>query len=613
MEDSSTWNNNSSANTRTTNNVLYGISAFYANHTQGVTDGSRTGRASVKVQGSNHTIEKCEIAFNSAAGLEVRGNNHLIQNNYIHDFDFLASYDGPLVIRGIKNNIVKNNTVFNGGRDAIQYGGDANEIAFNDVYRSNRLADDCALFYTVGPRDEVTEIHHNWFHDTDSPGTKYKAAGIYLDNDASKYLVHHNVVWNTEWTNIQINWNGTDINVYNNTLWNGEKVMGAWHKDGTQFTNVNVWNNLGSDANWEPQSDKQNNLVVTADVFVNADNGDFNLKNGSSPIDQGREISGITDGFLGTKPDIGAYENGGDNWTAGIDWNPLYSPTGNGCYGLPGEDCIPFDPNDDDNDGVDNANDLCPNTPLGTTVNVDGCEVFTLAADNFRVKGIGESCRASNDGVISITSKETSLQFTAKITETGTEKDFTSETEFADLLAGNYKVCITTTADANYEQCFFVTIVEPEDLAVASKISNSKNQVTLNLQGGSTYSINLNGDITYTKQSQITLNLAKGLNSLSVKADKDCQGQYEEMIQVFEDITIFPNAVKDQFTIAFIDEVKSLVDIQVVSATGKVVIRKTQPVSNQRIVVNAEHLSAGMYFVTIKGQNINTQSKLIKQ
>lgn len=612
MEDSSTWHS-SNGNTRTTNNTLYGISVFYGNHTQGIFDGVHTGKAAIKVQGSNNVVEKCEVAFNAASGIDARGNNLLIKNNYIHDCDFLAVYDGPLIIRGINNTLVEKNTIFNGGRDAIQYNGESNEIAYNDVSKSNRLADDCALFYTVGPRETVTEIHHNWFHDTDSPGTKFKAAGIYLDNSASKYLVHHNVVWNTEWTNIQINWDGADIEIYNNTLWKGSEVMGAWHKDGTQFTNVKVWNNLSDDANWEPQSDKQNNMVVTANEFVDEANGDFNLKNDASPIDQGREISGITDGFNGAKPDVGAYENGGDNWTAGIDWLPLYGPTGQGCYGLPGEDCIPFDPNDDDNDGVDNADDLCPNTPLGTIVDVTGCEVFVLAVDNFRVKGIGESCRASNDGSISIVSVETTLQFKAKIVGTSSENNFTTSTEFTGLSAGDYTICITTTADVNYEQCFSVIIVEPEDLSVSSKVDNSKNQVTLNLSGGSNYSINLNGKITNTSQGEITLNLSKGLNSLSVKTDKDCQGQYEETINAFDDIAIFPNAVKDYFTIAFSNKVESLVAYQVVSSTGKVIINKTQFVNNQKIQVNSEHLSTGMYFVKVIGQNINSQAKIIKQ
>lgn len=612
MEDSSTWQANN-GNTRTTNNVLYGVSVFYGNHTQGIFDGVHTGKAAIKVQGSNNVIEKCEVAFNAATGIEARGNNLLIKNNYIHDCDFLAVYDGPLIIRGINNTLVEKNTVFNGGRDAIQYNGETNEIAYNNVYKSNRLADDCALFYTVGPRETVTEIHHNWFHDTDSPGVKYKAAGIYLDNSASKYLVHHNVVWNTEWTNIQINWDGEDINIYNNTLWKGSAVMGAWHKEGTQFTNVNVWNNLSDSNEWEPQSDKQNNMVVTADVFVNEADRDFRLKAGASPINQGRQIAGITDGFVGANPDVGAYENGGTDWTPGIDWIPLYGPTGQGCYGLPGEKCVVFDPNDDDNDGVDNADDLCPDTPLGTTVNTDGCEVFKLSANNFRVKVIGESCRASDDGAISITSIETTIPFKGKITQTGTEKDFTSDVMFTDLAAGDYTVCITTTENADYEQCFNITIEEPEDLSVTSKISNGKDEVTLNLTGGSNYSIELNNEIIETTKSQITLQLTKGINTIAVKADKDCQGKYFETISVFDEVTLYPNSVRDSFTIAFPNKVESLVDVKVVSATGKVVINKTEEVRNQSIHVNTQGLSAGIYFVKINAQNINSNTKIVKQ
>ncbi len=34
-------------------------------------------------------------------------------------------------------------------------------------------------------------------------------------------------------------------------------------------------------------------------------------------------------------------------------------------------------PSDDDNDGVMNEHDLCPNTPTGTNVDVNGCAVVT--------------------------------------------------------------------------------------------------------------------------------------------------------------------------------------------------------------------------------------------
>ncbi len=271
------------------------------------------------------------------------------------------------------------------------------------------------------------------------------------------------------------------------------------------------------------------------------------------------------------------------------------------------------DPNDDDNDGVDNVHDLCPGTALGSRVNTNGCEIFTISADNFKIRTKGESCKASNDGTITITSEEATLQFNAEIQETNDVTDFTTEATFTDLVAGDYTVCITTTADANYEQCFNATVLEPEDLSVTSKVNSSKNQVTLNLRGGSNYSIELNGETTETTENEVVLLLQNGLNSLMVKADKDCQGKYEELIGVFNDVTIFPNAVKEEFTIWFANKTDSKVNLQVISAIGRIIINKTEEVTNQSIEVNAQHLRAGMYFVKVKGENIQSQSKIIKK
>jgi hypothetical protein len=49
---------------------------------------------------------------------------------------------------------------------------------------------------------------------------------------------------------------------------------------------------------------------------------DFRPRADSPLIDAGKVIPGFTDGFRGTAPDIGAYEFGGENWRAGITWNP---------------------------------------------------------------------------------------------------------------------------------------------------------------------------------------------------------------------------------------------------------------------------------------------------
>jgi len=197
------------------------------------------------------------------------------------------------------------------------------------------------LLYTLGKGLNL-KIHHNLFHDAASRGSLYKAAGIYLDNDAADVSVHHNVVWNTEWSAIQINWNGTNIDVFNNTLINCSAAMGAWHMEGTAFSNVRVWNNLTNMNSLEEQADKKNNYIMTStnNQFTDLANGDFTLKAGSVAIDNGKVIEGITDGYIGILPDLGAYEFGAAKWKAGIDWDAKYGPTGLGCYGLPGEVCL---------------------------------------------------------------------------------------------------------------------------------------------------------------------------------------------------------------------------------------------------------------------------------
>ncbi|MFC4097336.1 T9SS type A sorting domain-containing protein [Euzebyella saccharophila] len=610
MEDSSTWWG-TNANSKTTNNILYGVTSLYGDHTQAITNSSRSNKANITLQGSNNRIEKCEIAFNSSAGLVVRGNNHQILDNYIHDFNFYGLYDGPLVVRGINNSLIKNNTVLRGGRDAIQYNGTNNEFAFNDVSQSNLVADDCALFYTVGAQ-YTTEIHHNWFHDTASSGKKYKAAGVYLDNDAAGFVVHHNVIWNTEWTNLQINWNGTDIDIFNNTLWNGSEVMGAWHKEGTAFSNVRVWNNLGKDDNWEPQSNKQNNLVVNASVFNDIKASDFYLKPGSNPIDQGREIAGITEGFSGDKPDVGAYEFGGAYWTAGISWNPKFGPSGIGCYGLPGEDCVKLDPNDTDGDGVKNEEDQCPDTPLGETVNTTGCVVFTLPADNFEIKSIGSSCATNKDGVIAFTSIETNTYFTASLKETNVSLNFTSETSFNDLSAGTYTVCITTDVDSSYEQCFTVVLEDPEQLSVNAEVNTVNDQLKLNMHGGQKYVVTHNSKIIETSDANLKIHLQSGENKVVVRTAKDCQGIYEETFMVLDDFMVYPNAFADKLTLGFSNRPEKNINVQIIAITGNVV-HKSQTDLKRYQELDLGHLSAGVYFSVLTGGKFKKQTKIVKK
>ncbi len=327
-------------------NELYGLSSFYGSMTRGISDGFNAGANAIFIKWSatNTRVEYCEIAFGAGSGIWDAGDNTVIDNCHIHDFNTIGTYDGDIMARDGNNTTITNSTLYRSGRDVLQIINKGSVVAHNDFTASNLISDDCALLYSIGPGLNL-EIHHNWLHDTEGRGSLKKAAGIYLDNDAGDVSVHHNVVYNTEWSSIQINWDGANIDVFNNTLWDGEVAMGAWHLTGTMFTNVKVWNNLTNKNSLEPQSDQQNNLVMStsASPFVNEAALNFQLKPGEQGIDYGRVIAGITDGYQGTAPDAGAYETGATPWQAGIQWDPASGPAGR-CYGLPGEGCAPDGP-----------------------------------------------------------------------------------------------------------------------------------------------------------------------------------------------------------------------------------------------------------------------------
>ena len=133
-----------------------------------------------------------------------------------------------------------------------------------------------------------------------------------------------------------------------------------------------------------------------------------------------------------------------------LEQNPVTWERGNLIWGNQGS------ADDLDNDGVLNAVDQCPNTPAGAVVNLDGCEVFSLPANNFQLVTYGESCMVSNNGKIEIATTNL-LDYTASLTDAGGNEsslDFTDNVQFENLASGAYQVCITVANQPAYNQCF---------------------------------------------------------------------------------------------------------------------------------------------------------------
>ena len=236
---------------------------------------------------------------------------------------------------------------------------------------------------------------------------------------------------------------------------------------GTSSNNWNGWDSV-----------KTENIDVT-----NIDNTIYNLIDsltlipleGSPLIDAGISIESIPQEIIGSSPDIGAYEYGGEIWKAGIEgWEPDFYPwdhindidkdgiideedncplienpdqNDKDSDGL-GNKCDPDDDNDgildepdncrlvanpdqldtdgdgigdlcdddDDGDGVNDDVDTCPDTPSGVSVDANGCADSQKDTDGDGVNDDVDTCPNTPSGVSIDTNGCKIILFTENLT-----------------------------------------------------------------------------------------------------------------------------------------------------------------------------------------------------
>ncbi|SEP01751.1 Por secretion system C-terminal sorting domain-containing protein [Mucilaginibacter gossypiicola] len=174
---------------------------------------------------------------------------------------------------------------------------------------------------------------------------------------------------------------------------------------------------------------------------------------------------------------------------------------------------------------------------------------FSLPVNNFKLTLNGAACKGSANGSVNIEAVQ-KLNYSASFTANGTTTTypFTNQLTIDKLTAGNYSLCISVEGKI-YSQCFNVVITEPADLSVYSTVNTNLNTVNLQLNGGSSYNVNLNDVVYTTTNSQITLPLITGANKLSVTTDKLCQGIFEKIINLDTRIIPYPNPFQNVLNI----------------------------------------------------------------
>lgn len=272
-------------------------------------------------------------------------------------------------------------------------------------------------------------------------------------------------------------------------------------------------------------------------------------------------------------------------------------------------------PPDADSDGVLDANDLCPNTTLGAVVNVDGCEVFSLPEDNFTVLTQSETCRGSDNGSISVSALQT-LAYTATLSgNSEATVNFENEVVFENLSAGNYQLCITVAGQSDYQQCYTLTVTEPQSLEVYSSLNKNDNILSLELKGADFYNIQINDEVHLTTQESFKLKLSQSVNKLKVLTNKDCQGLFEETFILTDKAMAYPNPMVDASSVS-VDlgfDTNEKLNVQVFDLNGKLHLSRTMETNFGKLDIDLSGYANGMYLIKVAGKETTHEFKIIKQ
>lgn len=281
------------------------------------------------ITGKGNEWRRCLIYGAATTGLQMAGEDNRLTNCIIRDVNYVGSGRGGLDLTRSVGAVVSHCTIFRTGRDNIQHHGSKRiRIEYCDIFHTNMLNNDSGAIYAWGTDGEGGVIAHNWVHDN----LGHSTAGIYLDNFDKDFIVHHNVVWNCTGSGIRMNSDAINHLVCNNTIQQVREPFGTFCYSAYTPTmqGTRIINNLVNEA-MDPKSASQ---FVQGELgpelhhnSAGAVDRDGYPVAGSAAIDAGIVIEGITDGFMGAAPDLGAYEFGGPKWTAGADWIDPDAPT----------------------------------------------------------------------------------------------------------------------------------------------------------------------------------------------------------------------------------------------------------------------------------------------
>ena len=271
---------------------------------------------------------------------------------------------------------------------------------------------------------------------------------------------------------------------------------------------------------------------------------------------------------------------------------------------------------DSDLDGVGDSMDQCPDTPAGSTVDVNGCKIFELPINNYRVEVASATCIGTSDGVIDLSVEDASFDYTVTITGkdnltiTGTSKTGS----VTGLAKGTYEVCFKVDGQVNYEQCFEVVVGEPPALTAFIDIDNDNKKTSITMSGSNIYNVTINGMKQSVNSNTFETELSAGLNIIRVDTDLECQGFVEKEVFISEDIHYYPNPTETDVKV-HVGGKDTRVKVSVFSEKGDLIYTSQQDISDASRKTNIDLVNQlpGTYIVILESKTVRKTFKVIRK
>jgi len=295
--------------------------------------------------GTNHRVTACEICNTGDGAISISGGNrktltpanHSADNNHLHDYGrWSRSYQAGVRVAGVGHRVA-HNLIHDAPHNAVLYNGNEIIIEFNEIYKVCMESGDVGAIYTG--RDYTyrgNAVRYNYIRDIG--GINDFSSAIYMDDAVSGHEIRGNIVIGGDgiWLG-----GGCDFIIENNifiecrrgikvdarglapglwkrmiydTMLNRLKEMN-WRQppystrypelaalvsyyekdDGIPPFNNRIAHNIAFNGGWlsvgwnakEEWLELENNLVDIDPLFVDAQNGDFRLKNDSPALKLG--------------------------------------------------------------------------------------------------------------------------------------------------------------------------------------------------------------------------------------------------------------------------------------------------------------------------------------